>query len=48
MYEPMLKEYTEKTEHAVFKIHLATKNEVWEIQFLLSCFRMLAKFLIRI
>jgi len=45
-YCPILKEFNEKTEHAVFKIHMATRNEVWEINFLLSCFRLLAKFLI--
>ncbi|CAD8168125.1 unnamed protein product [Paramecium pentaurelia] len=47
-YIPILKPYQEKTEHAVFKIHMATRNEVWEIQFLQSCFRRLAKFVIQI
>lgn len=30
-YKPILKPKNEKTEHAVFKIHMATRNEVWEI-----------------
>lgn len=30
-YIPILKAPNEKTEHAVFKIHMATRNEVWEI-----------------
>lgn len=47
-YEAILKPENERTEHAVFKIHQASKNQVWEINFLLSCFKMLAKFLIHL
>ena len=45
-YRWLLKSENEKTEHAVFKIHKASRNEIWEINFLLSSFRALSKFLI--
>lgn len=48
MYQSVLKPENERTEHAVFKVHVASRTEVWEINFLLSCFRLLSKFLMAI
>lgn len=47
-YRSILKPHDERTEHAVFKIHKASRNEIWEINYLLSSFRMISKFLVMI
>lgn len=44
-YIPILHQEAHKCDQSVFKLYASTTNDVWEIQFILSCVKILLNYL---